>query len=118
MEVSLGEVIHDLPSSDQEVNMTQATDGYKSSRVPLKIPHVVKDKKFPNMYRVIFEAGGVVPKNLSGMYGKRVVAQQAIDEWVIGYDRPKIKPQAPKNDIPQRKPKVEENGEEKGSSRV
>ena len=99
--------------------MPQATDGYKSSRVPLKIPVVVSDKAFPNMYRIKFKEGGPVHKSISGLYGKFKVAQKAIDYWVTGYNRPKIRPVPPHNDIPQKlkqKPKVEKNGEEKSIS--
>ena len=99
--------------------MPQATDGYKSSRVPLKIPRIVNDKKFPNMYRITFEAGGPVHKSISGLYGRKAAAQKAIDDWVIGYNRPKITPHAPYKDIPQKlnqRPKVEKNGEEKSIS--
>jgi len=91
-----------------------AYNGYKSSRVPLKTLKAVKDKKFPSMFRLAFETGGPIAENLSGMYGSMKEAQKAIDDWVIGYNRNKITPTAPKNDIPQRlvkKPKVNKDGE-------
>ena len=89
-------------------------NGHKSSRKPRKTLQIVKDKRFPSMLRLQFKEGGNVPKNLSGMYGKEAEAQQAIDYYVEGYTRDKIRPSAPKNDIPQRKVKKDAKTEDAG----
>ncbi len=77
---------------------------------------MVKDKKYPNMFNIVFEAGGTVPENLSGMYNGVAEAQKAIDYWTEGYTRNKITPQAPKNDIPQRL--EQKDGKEESVNRV
>lgn len=91
-----------------------ANNGYKSSRVPLKIPVVVPSKKSPNLFSIQFDDGGRVHKSLSGNYTKKKEAQRAIDYWVVGYTRDKIRPTPPANDIPQRR--VKDNGEKQSLS--
>ncbi len=91
-------------------------NGHKSSRTPLKTLKMVKDKTYPNMFKLVFEEGGTVPENISGMYNGIAEAQKAIEYWTEGYTRDKITPQAPRNDIPT---KLEQkDGKEKSVSRV
>lgn len=87
--------------------------GSDSSRKPLKTLVMVKDRKYPMLFRLQFKEGGVLPENLQGMYNMKA-AEKAIENYVEGYDRPKIYPKAPKNDKPQRS--VEKDGEDKDSS--
>jgi len=88
--------------------------GHNSSRKPLKTLKAVPDKQFGTLLRLVFEEGGVVPEKLSGLYKSHKTAQVAIDYYNKGYDRPKIYPKAPKNDIPQRR--VTQNAKDKNIS--
>jgi len=88
----------------------------RSARPPQKTLVTYKDKSFPSMLRLKYKEGGILPNSLTGLYSSRVDAQKAIEYYNEGYDRKKIYPKAPQNDIPQRS--VEKNGEEKGSSGV
>lgn len=81
-------------------------NGSDSSRVPLKTPEFRKNKRFPMMLEIFFPDGGVVPKELSGLYKKPAEAQRAIDMWVKGYDRKKIYPFASTAHVPVKEPEV------------
>lgn len=81
--------------------------GHHSGRKPRKNLKIVKDERFPSMLRLKFHEGGRVPEKLSGLYSGYVDAQNAIDNYIEGYDRPKIYPKAPQNDIPQRRAKID-----------
>ena len=84
-----------------------------SSRKPMKELEMVKDPKFPTLFRLRFKGGGRLPDDLSGMYNLKE-AKKAIDGYVDGYDRPKTYPKAPKNDKPTRR--AMKNGEDKDIS--
>lgn len=87
--------------------------GSDSSRKPLKELELVADTKYPSMFRLKFKGGGKLPAKLTGLYNRKT-ALKAIDDYVEGYDRPKIYPSAPKNDKPTRRAK--KNGEDQDIS--